>query len=66
VTDRNLDYVVRFLIKTKRPLTLKNYLSVAYMADKQTLAELGPEDLAEIEELLAEHQLTDTESGEIN
>jgi hypothetical protein len=66
MTDRKLDEVVDFLIKTKQQLTLKNYLSVAYMGDKQTLSEVGPEDLAEIESLLEDAQIVDTESEEIN
>jgi hypothetical protein len=63
---RQQDPVVAFLIKTKQPLTLKNYLSVAYMGDKQTLSEVGPEDLAEIESLLEDVQIVDTESEGIN
>jgi hypothetical protein len=66
MNDRKLDPVVAFLIKSNLSLTLKNYLQVAYMGDKDSLAEVGPEDIGEIEELLAANEIVDTESEGIN
>jgi len=61
-----IDPLLVYLIEMKRPLTLKNYLALAYWGDAESLSDLGPEDLAEIEELLIENQIVRTESEELN
>jgi hypothetical protein len=60
------DLIVEYLIKTGQALTLDNYLNIAYMGDKEAMANLGPEDAAEIEDLLEEAQIADVPSNEVH
>ena len=48
------------------PLTLSNYLGIAYMGDVKSLDDVGVEDRVEIEELLATGQLgVETADGKL-
>ena len=60
------NYVVKYLISKGIPLTLLNYLSLAYMGDVKSIEDLGPEDRAEFDELLEDGILVDTESKQAN
>jgi hypothetical protein len=51
------DHVLNYLIKNRLPLTLENYLNVAYLGDKKSLRDVGAEDRAEILALLEEAKL---------
>jgi len=62
VRGTEVDYIIDFLVANKLPLTLKNYLEIAYMGDAEGLAELGPEDTADIEQLLLDAKIVDTPS----
>jgi hypothetical protein len=57
--------VVAYFIKNKIPLTVKNYVRCNWMGQK-TVEDLEGEEVAEIEELLEEGQLVDTESSGIH
>jgi hypothetical protein len=43
------DYIVQELLELGAPLTQQNYLKLAYWDDR-TIADLGPEELAELPE----------------
>ena len=61
-----MDYTLKYLIEHRIPLTLENYLALAYMGDVESLEQLGPEDYVEIQALLDEAQLVDTKSRGVN
>jgi hypothetical protein len=48
------------------PLTVKHYLSLAYFGDITGLDQVGPEDRVEIDELIEDGILVDTESEYAN
>jgi hypothetical protein len=47
---RALDYVLRYMIANKIPVTQTNYLTLAYFGDKSSIDELGGEELADLPE----------------
>jgi hypothetical protein len=42
------DCVLASMLKKKIPLTQRNYRELAYMGDKHSIEELGPEERAEL------------------
>jgi hypothetical protein len=46
-----MDSILKLMIQNKVPLTLANYVHIAWMGDK-TVEDLDPEELAEIPEEL--------------
>jgi hypothetical protein len=44
------DMVMKKLLELGSPLTQEDYLRLAYMGDKHSIEELGPEELAELPE----------------
>jgi len=55
--------IVAYLVKNKIPLTVQNYVECNWMGEK-TVEDLEGEEIAEIEELLEEGQLVDTQSSQ--
>jgi hypothetical protein len=47
---RTLDYVLRYMIANKIPVTQTNYLTLAYFGDKSSIDELDGEELADLPE----------------
>jgi hypothetical protein len=60
------DMVVDYMVQNHIPLTISNYLAINYMGDVKDLSEVGPEDRAEIERLLEDGFLVDTNSNDLN
>jgi len=61
-----LNYTLRFLYSNNILPTVRNYLGLEYMSDVSTLEDVGPEDRAEIERLIADGFLVDTKSERVN
>jgi len=60
------DFTLEYMIEEGIPLTVENYLGIAYMGDVESLDDLGPEDRVEIEELLAQARLgVETADGKV-
>jgi hypothetical protein len=53
--------VMKKLLGLGSPLTQENYLRLAYMGDKHSIEELGPEELAELPEGFEEWPRTERE-----
>ena len=58
--------VLEMMKKCGIPLTVKHYLSLAYFGDITGLDQVGPEDRVEIDELIEDGILVDTESEYAN
>jgi hypothetical protein len=52
-----VNHVIEHMQSRSLPMLLSIYLELAYMGDVSRLDEVGPEDRAEIEELLADGTL---------
>jgi len=61
-----MNTVVSYMIAKRIPLTLSNYLSIAYLGDVSSLEDLGPEDRAEVDDMREDGILVDTESKQAN
>jgi hypothetical protein len=61
-----LNHTLRFLYSNNILPTVRNYLSLEYMGDISTLEDVGPEDRASIERLIADGFLVDTKSEHVN
>jgi hypothetical protein len=61
-----MDAVLDYMLKKKIVLTVEKYLELAYMGDISSLDEVGPEDRAEIEQLIEDGVLVDTKSNRVN
>lgn len=62
VIDEIFDYVLAYLVENELPLTIRNYLGLAYMGDIADPEELGPEDAAEFSEILPYLAESETEN----
>ncbi len=51
-----MDYVLEYMKKNDIPLTVKNYIEIAYLGDR-TLADLEGEELVEVEDLVRDGEL---------
>jgi hypothetical protein len=60
------NYVVEYLISKGIPLTVRNYIALAYLGDVRSLEDLGPEDRAEVDGLIEDGILVDTQSKQAN
>jgi hypothetical protein len=61
-----VDMILNYMKNEGIPLTLSNYLGIAYMGDVKSLDDVGVEDRVEIEELLATGQLgVETADGKL-
>jgi hypothetical protein len=60
-----LNRTLRFLYFKNILPTVRNYLSVEFMGDVSRLEDVGPEDRAEIERLLENGLLVDTDSDQV-
>jgi hypothetical protein len=56
------DIIVDALIKMGQPLTVRNYIQLNTMGDASCLDDLEGEDRAEVEELVEEGLLVDTDN----
>jgi hypothetical protein len=61
-----LNYTLRYLYAHGIVPTVRNYLGLEYMGDVSTLEDVGPEDRAEIDRLIADGFLVDTKSERVN
>ncbi len=61
-----LNHTLRFLYFKNILPTVRNYLSVEFMGDLSRLEDVGPEDRASIERLIADGFLVDTKSERLN
>ncbi len=61
-----LNHTLRFLYFKNILPTVRNYLSVEFMGDLSRLEDVGPEDRASIERLIADGFLVDTKSERVN
>ncbi len=61
-----LNYTLRFLYSNNILPTVRNYLGLEYMSDVSSLEDVGPEDRASIERLIADGFLVDTKSERVN
>jgi hypothetical protein len=61
-----VDMILNYMKNEGIPLTLSNYLGIAYMGHVKSLDDVGVEDRVEIEELLATGQLgVETADGKL-
>jgi hypothetical protein len=61
-----LNYSLRYLYANNILPTVRNYLSLEFMGDVSRLEDVGPEDRASIERLIADGFLVDTKSERVN
>lgn len=45
-----MDWVLEKMLRDGIPLTQSNYIGLAYFGEKTSIAELGPEEIAELPE----------------
>jgi hypothetical protein len=58
-----LNYTLRYLYGNNILPTVRNYLGLEFMGDVSTLEDVGPEDRAEIERLIENGLLVDTDTA---
>jgi hypothetical protein len=63
--DLPFDYTLRYIYDKGILPTVRNYLSINY-GDITSLKQVGPEDFAEIDSLIEDGFLVDTESERVN
>ena len=61
-----LNYTLRYLYANGILPTVRNYLGLEFMGDVLTLEDVGAEDRASIERLIADGFLVDTKSERLN
>jgi hypothetical protein len=56
------DIIIDYMIENKIPLTIRNYIVINTFGDCHRIEELGPEDRADLESLIENGLLVDTDN----